>query len=172
MAKQKFRSQKGFTLVEMLCTIIVLLLVSALMVTGIRLAAKTLRKSVMDSESYMLCTTLRTLVSDELRYCGTIDTTDADTGVKFFSQNYGENCYFSVNDDGHVVLVDSDGESNKILTSNSYPYGMMATVAINKYDSTTRIFNVTVTVTDSDGGELSSSTFDAKQLNEPAATAG
>ena len=159
MKMRKNRSRGGFTLVEMLCTIVVLLLLSGLMATGVRLGVFSFRKSVMASESQVLCTTLRTIVSDELRYAGTT-TVDGGT-INFFSQNYGEFSSFSSSEDGQVLL-----KGNKVLSSRAYPYGMKASVKISSYDSTTRIFKASVTVTDSSGKTLASSDFEVEKLNE------
>ena len=148
---------------EMLCTIVVLLLLSGLLATGVRLGVFSFRKSVMASESQVLCTTLRTVVSDELRYAGKI-TTGNDT-IKFFSQNYGDGATFSTNEDGQVVIEADEGTS-KLLSSRAYPYGMKASVKISSYDSTTRIFKASVTVTDSSGKTLASSDFEVEKLNE------
>lgn len=164
MKTRKKRSRGGFTLVEMLCTIVVLLLLSGLLATGVRLGVFSFRKSVMASESQVLCTTLRTIVSDELRYAGT--TTAENSTVKFFSQNYGEGSSFSQNDDGQVVIIDEDGAENKLLSSRAYPYGMKAKVSDFTYNESSGIFTASVTVTDSGDNELASSTFEVEKLNK------
>ena len=160
MSKRTARKNGGFTLVELLCTIVVLLLISALMVTGIQLGVRTLRRSVTASESQVLCSTLKTVVSDELRYSGTITQT-AD-GFAFFSQNYGEAVSFTTNEDGQVLLG-----GNKLLPKRSYPYGMQAAVTIRSYQPLTRVFDVEITVLDRDGGTLAETSYQVKQLNEP-----
>lgn len=66
---------KGFTLVEMLCTIVIILLISALVVTGVQLGVRSYHRSVSDSEAQVLCSTLTTAISDELRYAGTVHLT-------------------------------------------------------------------------------------------------
>ena len=53
-AARASRAKQGFTLVELLCAIVVLLLVSALMVTGIQLGIRALNKSVSASEARVL----------------------------------------------------------------------------------------------------------------------
>lgn len=160
MSKRTARSSGGFTLVELLCTIVVLLLVSALMVTGIQLGARTLRKSVTASESQVLCSTLKTVVSDELRYSGTIAQTEE--GFAFFSQNYGEAVSFTTNEDGQVLLG-----GNKVLPAKSYPYGMQASVTIRSYQPLTRVFDVEIAVRGHDGALLAETAFQVRQLNEP-----
>lgn len=164
MDERTNRKNGGFTLVELLCTIVVLLLITALMVTGIQLAVRTLRKSVTASESQVLCSTLKTIVSDELRYSGT--TLQTEDGIAFFSQNYGESVSFTTDEDGRVLLG-----GNKVLPAKSYPDGMQASVMIRDYQSQTRIFNVSIVVSDRDGSVLAEADFQVKQLNEPVETA-
>lgn len=159
--KRTKRASGGFTLVEMLCTIVILLLMSGLMATGIRLGVTTLRRSVMMSESQVLCSTLRSIVNDELRFSGTTST-DGET-ISFFSQNYGEGVSFSTDENGQVTLG-----GNKVLTARSYPYGIRAYVTIKSYDPDSRVFTATVLVTTQDGSTLAQTSFEAKQLNEPA----
>ena len=164
MTKGVKRAKSGFTLVEMLCTIVVLLLVTGLMTVGVRLAVKAYDKEVSHAESKELCATIRTLVNDELRYCNNVEVTEDSSGntvISFFSQNYGENAEYTVDEEGQVLLG-----GNKILSAKSYSYNMRARVDISAYDKTTRIFDASVTVTDTDGAVLAESNFQVKQLNK------
>ena len=168
MTKQKRKSKGGFTLVEMLCALVVMVLVSCLMAVGVRVAVKAYQTEVMHSEAQVLCSTIRTKVNDELRYAGSLNLALDGTVNSFFSQHYGKYSSYSTNEDGQVTLGD-----NKILPAKSYPYGMKASVGITNYNTTTRIFTVYVQVTESDGATvLSESTFQVKQLNNPASTTG
>lgn len=149
----------GFTLVEMLCAVLVLLLVSALMAVGVQLATKAYSREVTHSEAQVLLTTLRTTVSDELRYAGTTEVNGST--ITFFSQTYGAGSAFSVDENGQVLLKD-----NKLLSKNAYPHGITANVELKSYNENTRIFTVSITVNDSDGSELGSSDFQVKRLNK------
>ena len=160
MSERAGRKNGGFTLVELLSTIVVLLLISALMATGIQLAVRTMRRSVTASEAQVLCSTLKTVVSDELRYSGTIQQTQDE--LSFFSQNYGESVSFSQNEDGHVLLG-----GNKLLPAKSYPDGMQAAVTIESYEPEKRVFSVRVAVSSRTGEALAEASFQVKQLNEP-----
>ena len=172
MTKQKRKSKAGFTLVEMLCALVVMVLVSCLMAVGVRVAVKAYQTEVMHSEAQVLCSTIRTKVNDELRYAGSIYLTTNGEFSSFFSQNCGDKAYYSTNADGQVILTSGTGD-HKILPAKSYPYGMKASVEITNYNTTTRIFTVYVQVTESDGTTvLSDSTFQVKQLNKPASTNG
>jgi type II secretory pathway pseudopilin PulG len=162
MTKEKLKAKEGFTLIEMLCATAVMILVSALMAVGIRVAVKAYNEEMMHSESQVLCSTIRTTINDELRYAGTVKVTGDK--VSFFSQNYGDGVSYSTNEDGQILL----GE-NKILSSKSYPYNIRAYVDKLTYNADSRIFTVHIRVTESDGSSvLAESDFQVKQLNEPS----
>ena len=163
------KSRGGFTLVEMLCAIVVLILVSMLMVTGVRLGVDSYAKSVSYSEAQVLCSTLKTTVSDELRYSGSVllDADDKVTPKGFFSQTYTNQTNpnqfpgFSQDENGRVLLG-----GNKLLPNKSYPYGLKASVTLESYDKTTRVFHVKITVTRTTQ-TLAETEFDVQQLNAP-----
>ncbi len=162
------RKQGGFTLVEMLCTIVVLLLISALMATGVRVAVQAYRKNIVAAESQVLCTSLRTKISDELHYAGLVGISN-DT-VTYSSRNYGTNAKIYADSEEGRIFVKSDEGTYSLLPKSSYPYGMTATVAIAATDEDNDeryCFKVTIEVFDGEH-ELASSTFDVKQLNRGA----
>ena len=51
----KLKDKKGLTLVEMLCTVAILVLVSMVMVLGVQLGVRSYAKSVSYSEAQVLC---------------------------------------------------------------------------------------------------------------------
>ena len=100
----KQKKQAGMTLVELLCALAVLLLVSACMVLGVSLAVKSYERSVTHSEAQVLCATLQATVSDELRYSGTLYYREGRL-VGFFSQDHGgEEAQdgFQADENGHI----------------------------------------------------------------------
>ena len=157
---------KGFTLVEMLCTIVIILLISALVVTGVQLGVRSYHRSISDSEAQVLCSTLTTAISDELRYAGTVHLTGESktydmTQFSFFSQRYGDNAAFTVNSDGQVLL-----SGNKLIPSKAYAYGARARLAI-EYDPNEGRFTVTLSIYDrEDSRELTNNAFEVKLLNQ------
>ena len=104
--------------------------------------------------------TLSTIVSDELRYAGTI-TVDADGSVNFFSSNYGREdnagLSFDSDEEGHVTLG-----SNRILSNRAYPYGLKASVELT-YDDTK--FSTKITIYSALDNELAVNSFDVKPIN-------
>ena len=102
----KLKDKKGLTLVEMLCTVAILVLVSMVMVLGVQLGVRSYAKSVSYSEAQVLCSTLTTTISDELRYSGTLKVDGSGNVTGFFSQQFGSGDYtaFTTTPEGHVQL--------------------------------------------------------------------
>ena len=65
---KKLRDRQGITLTEMLCTVLIVLLLTALLVVGIRFAGKTYTESMRLSEAQEPCSTLTSVISDKLRF--------------------------------------------------------------------------------------------------------
>ena len=155
----KNRAKAGLTLVEMLCTVIIVLLFSVGLVNGMSLAVKSYQQSLMSSESQILVSTLTSIVSDELRYSGTVTTPEGGEGpVSFFSRTYGEDSTFSRNQDGQVLL-----KGNKLLPSKAYHYGMQACVTLTVPEKD--VFHVVIEITSASGNSLAKSEFDVERLN-------
>lgn len=166
----KLKNKSGLTLVEMLCCVVVMLLVSIGMVNGVSLAVRNYESSLMSSESQVLCSTLTNLVSDELRYSGPVEW-DKEP-IRFYSRTYGSKCVFSQNDSNQVTLneIQLDGtpaqRGYKLLPNRSYSFGMRASVTLSKAKDNT--FSVTILVTDSKGRELAKNEFEVEKLNPEA----
>lgn len=88
----------------MLCTVAILVLVSMVMVLGVQLGVRSYAKSVSYSEAQVLCSTLTTTISDELRYSGTLKVDGSGSVTGFFSQQFGSGDYtaFTTTPEGHV----------------------------------------------------------------------
>ena len=166
----KLKNKSGLTLVEMLCCVVVMLLVSIGMVNGVSLAVRNYESSLMSSESQVLCSTLTNLVSDELRYSGAVNW-EADP-IRFYSRTYGSECIFSQSDSKQVTLneIQRDGtpaqRGYKLLPNRSYHLGMRASVTLSKAKD--NIFSVTILVTDSKDRELARNVFEVEKLNQEA----
>lgn len=159
----KLKDKKGLTLVEMLCTVAILVLVSMVMVLGVQLGVRSYAKSVSYSEAQVLCSTLTTTISDELRYSGTLKVDGNGSVTGFFSQQFGSGDYtaFTTTPEGHVQLGGKD-----ILPAKAYPYGIKAEVKSLTYDDVTALFTVQLSVKDSENkNTLAETTFEVEKLN-------
>lgn len=154
--------KKGFTLTELLSAILIMMLLTGILAVGVQVGVKAYVKSVSLSEAQTLCSTLTTLVSDELRYAGTI-TVEADGKVRFFSQNFGGSSEggvtFETDADGHITLGGA-----QVLSSRAYPYGLNASVELS-YAESTKIFTAEIKVLSGAGNELAASDFEVKPVN-------
>ena len=166
----KNKKTAGLTLTEMLCCVVIMLLVSIGMVNGVSLAVRNYQSSLMASESQLLCSTISSLVTDELRYAGAVDW-EKDP-IQFGSPSYGR-CYFAQNDEKQVTLntvseAGTDtGKSYKLLPSRAYHFGMEAEVTLKQKqkENSPNTFSVTIVVSAPNGAELAKSQFDVEQLN-------
>ena len=157
------RHNKGFTLVEMLCTIVIMLLVSATVTVGVRLAVESYTASITASESQALCTTVLDAVSDVLRY--STGVTDWSEELHFQSDRYDGIRYFTV-EDGKVILAaeGTDVPSQKLLPTKAYPNGLQVQLEL-KPNQAENMVTVKVTALNSKGKELSSRELDVRILN-------
>ena len=153
------------SLVELLSAVLVMLLVTSLLVLGVRIGTKAYVKSVSMSEAQILCATLTTLITDELRYAGTIQA-EEDGRVGFFSQNFGGAdgavSHFAADENGQITLG-----GTPILSKRAYPYGLRAAVNL-RYAKTENRFTAILTVCGADGGELARTEFEVEPLNQAA----
>lgn len=155
------RSNSGFTLVEILCAVIVVVLLTAMIITGISFGARNYSKNLSISEARTLYCTLATVVSDELRFATAVETDSGGTVTYLFSQIYGEidTDVFHSDGNGHIYL-----EDHKLLSNSSYTHSSKAVVDV-LYDSVSTIFTVDIAINDSKGSEIYSHDFQVKQLN-------
>ena len=147
----------------MLCTVAILVLVSMVMVLGVQLGVRSYAKSVSYSEAQVLCSTLTTTISDELRYSGTLKIDGSGNVTGFFSQQFGSGDYtaFTTTPEGHVQLGGKD-----ILPAKAYPYGIKAEVESLTYDDVSSLFKVKLSVKDSENkNTLAETTFEVEKLN-------
>lgn len=159
----KLRDRRGFTLTELLCAVLIVLLVSALLTVGVRFAGRTYNSSMQLSEAQELCSTLTSVISDKLRFCGTV-TPGADGSLDhIFIQDLG-----SVEGEGAAFQVDADGQltlgSTKLLSSAAYPRGLRVRDVSLRYDSASGIFTVTLQVGTADS-TLAETSFEVRRLN-------
>ena len=160
---KKLKSRAGMTLVELLCVVAILVLVSAMMATGIQLGARSYRQSVTYSDAQMLCSTLTTAVGDELRYARDIESDNS-----FFSSR-GDNCSLIVTE-GHLVMQQTDGsetQSFPLVPEALYAHGIQ--IADFTMTPENGIFTVTLVISDSAGTALTSTKFQVLPLNQPPA---
>lgn len=159
---KKLKENRGMTLVELLCSIVILLLSTALVTVGVRLAIHTYQECMESSEAQVLCSTLTTAISDKLRYCGSVTQSENGGFTQIFIQNVG-----SVEGEGEAFQI-KDGKvmlgGKKLLGSGVYPQGLKVNRLDMSYDD--RIFTVTIEIADTSGNVLAKNQdFQVKRIN-------
>ena len=179
----KIRSYSGMSLLEMLCAILILLLATGGMTTAVSLAAKQFQMSMRNSESQVLCSTIKTVLGNELAYTTEIqvDALNDEKGnvLKFQSQNYTiEESLSAIRTDnsgtdgyGQILLGNSEdtSESLNILGKGAYPHGLGAKVTSFTYDNKTYCFTVQLSI-GYNGTECYSEEFQVMNVNKTEAT--
>lgn len=160
---KKLRGSRGVTLTETLCTVLIVLLISAMLAVGVRFAVRTYREEL--SETELLCSTLTAAISDKLRYSGDVNggffagVGAADGGGAFHIE------------DGEVIIETIDKEKVKLLGSASYPQGLRVRTTgtgetgFISYSAETGIFTVSFAIADAQGNILKETCFDVKRIN-------
>lgn len=85
----RLKSSRGMTFMELLCAVLILMMSTALVLVGVNLALTTYRANMEASEAQVLYSTLTTVISDKLRYCGTVETAEDGTITQIFAQGIG-----------------------------------------------------------------------------------
>ena len=157
---KKLRGSRGVTLTETLCTVLIVLLISAMLAVGVRFAVRTYRESMELSETELLCSTLTAAISDKLRYSG-------EVGQNMFIQGVGT----TDSGGGGSFAISDDGEVVRLLGSASYPQGLRVRTTgtgetgFISYSAETGIFTVSFAIADAQGNILKETCFDVKRIN-------
>ncbi len=158
---RKLSDKKGMTLSETLIAVAVLVLISAAILLVLNAGVNTYAKSVTFSESQVLCSTLSSIIADELRYAGTVVTDSKKNVTSFFSYNYGNSqTAFKTDEDGQLTLGDE-----KLLSDAAYVKGTRATVSVKYTDG---IFRVALKILNGKGETIASNDFEVIPLNAEA----
>ena len=156
--KKKLHTSHGFSLSEMLVAVLIILLVTGVLTVTVSLASAQFQKSMRNSESKVLASTLESVFLSELAYTTEVHTdgsgSDGKSGnvISFQSQNYsmeGAISSVGVSDAdtggyGKIIFYNANkpSESMKILGDGSYPNEIGAKVESLTYDAETRDFTL------------------------------
>ena len=167
--------QSGFTLIEMLCVVILVSLLSMGMATGVSLAQKEFKKSMQRAQAPQLFTTLESILTNELRYTTGFKAQEGNV-ESFFSVTYALKkdltSVVSVDEDGNVIngygqIAFKAGETYKpVLGQSAYPDGLGAKVTSITWKGS--YFRVHLEVgSNSSSDALIEGDFDVIPLNDP-----
>lgn len=179
--RKKLKSKAGMSLLEVLCAVLILLLVSGGMTSAVTLAVNQYQKSMRNSESQVLYSSLSTVLGHELAYTTNIKVNSLENGAvqQFLSQNFAIEHNLSTimtdnsgtNDYGQILLGNSANpeESMNILGKAAYTKGLLAKVTSITYSNTTHYFTVYLSI-GYNGEEYYGGEFQVKNVNETEAT--
>ena len=190
---QRLKDKKGMTIGELMVATLILLLVTAGITTGMQLALSQYDKSMTQSESKILCSTLESVITNELSNTKSIQLGDVIpegqdyAGCKklvgFFSKHYAKkdtgeySSFYSVKvnnnatyDDtveyGELLLGNKNGgvlSGNLLINSAAYSTYKLGAKTDVVYDTSKNLFHVTLSVTGLDEPDV----FDVMPLNTP-----
>ena len=148
--RKKCKSQQGFTLVEMLACVIVLILLGLLCSTGLNMAVSSYQRSAYESNSQMLEGTLDTYLSDILRHASGVTETIDYNGEEIISftnktyQIYGGRIDVlpkeSANGGVFLIYKDNGDEPTLMLSNHVYGGDLYIESFTLEYDDVTKMF--------------------------------
>lgn len=168
---RRVNSRRGFTLVELLVTIVVMLLVTEILSMTIQLSTKHYTRSVRNSESQTICGTLAMAVQEELQYATRVQPPAGSTpdGEGFYpeftyysrAREHGSGCALTC--ESGKLYVRKGENAYALVGSETYTYDMTAqmTCRWNKDG----YFRVDLKVLDGTK-EMAGESFDVYPLNE------
>lgn len=113
--KKKLKSSAGFSLVELLCAVAVLMLLAIMVNSGLSVAMKTYFDLTAESETQLLLNSLTNAVAGELRYA--FDVTGA--GGATSSPQYNGGLYLDWSSGQVVIKGGKDGEKELVPKEKS-----------------------------------------------------
>ena len=175
------RSQKilsyGFTLTEMLCTVLLVSLVSTMLVTGALMGSKQYNRSIRISEAQQLNLTIETILANELKYSNRIEEENGQvkkiysttyvlsndlTAISILKNDKDE----AVSDGKYGQLSFTDGTSyNRVLPKGSYAKELGVKITSLTYDQNQKCFHVAMDIGTDKIGSLISENFVVRALN-------
>lgn len=186
---RKLKSSKGMSLGEVLLCVLIIMLVTSTLATGISLAYTNYRISVTTSEAKILYSTLKSVILSELGNTNAVFLKKTTEGTeypldKFFSRTYAitdeYSRFYSVTieksgmeepDDGYGEIILGTEDEKGVITGNllisraAYSsYHLSAKVDVT-YDININTFHVTLSISNKNDIEISES-FDVIPLNE------
>ena len=181
------RGQGGYTLAESVVTLLIVVMVTMCVATGVAFAQRQFNASMQMSEPKVLCSTLESAIRNEICYATLVDASGG--AVRFTSANYadasGENPMWElgVSRDG-VIVPGGRGEAvlhrvgdggtivSPLLPETAYSRGMTVSVAtgISRDGEGRSAVRVTLHAYDNKGEELAEDVFSVVPANTEVRT--
>lgn len=109
--KERIRNQAGFSLAETLMAVLILLLVSYIVATGIPAARNAYERVVIASNADVMLSTAVSTLRDELGTAWKVQNTKGKDGVTYFSADTGNRSKLYVDNNGRIMLMEYSEKS-------------------------------------------------------------
>lgn len=143
--QNKIKQNTGFTFVEMLACVVVLVLVCLISSTGMNLAMKSYQASIYESDSQMLEAQINTRFMDVLRYVNSV-TTDVNGIVTDIDTRTYQIDGVITTDGRYFIYQDGSGNVRYLLQKDAYSKSLYIEDYKLKYDALTGVFNGTYVI--------------------------
>ena len=104
--KRRLKNRKGFSLAEMLLAVLILLLVSVIVATGVPAARNAYYKVILASNAQSLLSTTATALRDELGTAWNVQLTESGDSVTYFNADTGGMAMLALNGDGGFTITE------------------------------------------------------------------
>lgn len=143
---KKLKNNKGYTFVEMMACVVILLLVALISGTGMNLALNNYNLQVFESDSQMLEATINMHLGDILRHTTSVtETEDTVTGITNSSyQIYNGNII--IEEGVFYIVKNAEDPAVHMVNTASYANNLYVDNFTLTYDVSTGVFTGTYTI--------------------------
>lgn len=117
--RRKLRSERGLTLVELLCTVVILMLLGLMLNTGLQMALRSNQDMTAQSEAQLLLSTLSSALADDLRYATNVEPKAGGELISYDSDSYGSGASLKIDPSSGQVLANG----KRVLPGGAYGNG-------------------------------------------------
>ena len=143
---KKLKNNKGYTFVEMMACVVILLLVALISGTGMNLALNNYNQQIFESDSQMLEATLNMHLGDILRH--TTSVTEADGAVTGITNSSYQiyNGTITVEDGVFYIVKNAEDPAVHMVNEATYMNNLYVDNFTLTYDASTGVFSGTYTI--------------------------
>lgn len=168
----KLRSKRGFTLTELLVSILIMSLTVTAIAIAMNYSVSIYTHLKISSEAELLASTLETAISDELHFAKDIVITNGGTKVSWTSKRAGRQTGIITTENGYIKLSsyldDGTQKESDLIREGAFTSNLTASASV-QYDGSAKLFNVSLTISNRiDGYVWKEYTILVKPLNQPS----
>ena len=162
---KKLRKKTGFSLGETMVALLIISLITMSIATAVAFGARQYGNSVSRSEARILCSSLSSIIQDELRNTTQVMIDGDDLYYRTTNYESGDDLSrFDQDEDGHIVVM-TGTEKFLLLGEAAYSGEDDLTAELESISFDDGVFNVSLVVHTSNGGGEIRSDFTVIPLN-------